>query len=373
MNRHWILLVGIVHGLAAPFSVTDADAAARSGDLRLRVIDEATEAPLPCRVHLKNARGVARKAPGLPFLHDHFVCDGTLELTLREGNYTFEIECGPEYHTRGGHFAINRFSDEQHVVPMRRITDMAAEGWWSGDLYVRRRLADVPLLMQAEDLHVAEVVSWAHHKTYLPSGALPRPLLTQFDTNRYHRVLAGRDDRAGGGLALFQLTRERMVGIAEDALAPLSYAAIAAIGAWLALRGARRIWRARPHHDHHHHGTCDSCGHSHRPSVEDIRATQGWRDMAILVAGIAMRPCTGAVFVLLITWQMGIAGAGIAAAFAMAAGTALVTVLVALAAAGLRGGMLTGLAGSETARRAGALIEVSAGLAIGTLALAMLL
>ena len=95
--------------------------------------------------------------------------------------------------------------------------------------------------------------------------------------------------------------------------------------------------------------------------------------MAILVAGIAMRPCTGAVFVLLITWQMGIAGAGIAAAFAMASGTALVTVLVALAAAGLRGGMLTGLAGSEKARRAGALIEISAGLAIGTLALAMLL
>ena len=176
-----------------------------------------------------------------------------------------------------------------------------------------------------------------------------------------------------GGLGLFQLTRERMVGIAEDALAPLSYAAIAAIGAWLAFRGARLIWRARPHQDHHHHGTCDSCGHSHGPSVEDIRATKGWRDMAILVAGIAMRPCTGAVFVLLITWQMGIAGAGIAAAFAMASGTALVTVLVALAAAGLRGGMLTGLAGSEKARRAGALIEISAGLAIGTLALAMLL
>ena len=83
-------------------------AAPRSGELEITVVDADTNEPMACRMHLKNARGRPRKAPKLPFLKDHFCFDGTLSMTLREGNYTFELECGPEYYTRTGHFSMDR-------------------------------------------------------------------------------------------------------------------------------------------------------------------------------------------------------------------------------------------------------------------------
>ena len=42
---------------------------------------------------------------------------------------------------------------------------MAADGWWSGDLDVRRPARDIELLMAAEDLHVAEVITWQNDKS----------------------------------------------------------------------------------------------------------------------------------------------------------------------------------------------------------------
>lgn len=88
----------------------------------------------------------------------------------------------------------------------------------------------------------------------------------------------------------------------------------------------------------------------------------------ILIGGIAVRPCTGALFVLILTWQMGIAMVGIAGAFAMALGTATVTTLVGWTSFGLRGGLL---ASAQAARFASVLaptIELLAGLLIAVIA-----
>src|SRR5579884_1072983 len=62
--------------------------------VEITVLDRGTGKPVPCRVHLKNAKGKALKAAGLPFWNDHFVCRGEVALDLSPGKYTVEIGHG---------------------------------------------------------------------------------------------------------------------------------------------------------------------------------------------------------------------------------------------------------------------------------------
>ena len=202
-----------------------------------------------------------------------------------------------------------------------------------------------------------------------------------------------------GGVTMLNLGRETMVETTETIMAPVSYAAIALIGLWLVWRGVRHMKpvpvpvSAHDHdHDHehghgHHHdhdhghahnhdhdaAICSSCGHAHGPTIAEVEQAKTLREMLILIASIAVRPCTGALFVLIITWQMGIGALGIAGAFAMALGTAVITISVGLGAGALRGGMLAGFASSPRAAMMSALIEVIAGGLVALLALGLLL
>ncbi len=158
-----------------------------------------------------------------------------------------------------------------------------------------------------------------------------------------------------GGVFLLDWSRERMEGVVERWLAPASYAAIAAIGIWLLWRGLRGLRRGDDAHDH------AGCGHAHGPSPDDMAGVASVRDAALLIGGVALRPCTGALFLLVICWRLGVDMAGILGALAMALGTATVTVAVALLATTAREGALTGLAGGATARRVLPALELAAG------------
>lgn len=176
------------------------------------------------------------------------------------------------------------------------------------------------------------------------------------------------------GVLVLNLGREALVGVTEEVMAPASYAAIALIGLWLMWRGFRRVHA--PVHDHVHEGAgaeCANCGHAHGPTLDQVSETRSLRDALLLIGGIAVRPCTGALFVLILTWQMGIGMIGIAGAFAMAVGTALVTIAVGLAAGGLRGGMLAGISGSPRFAQIAAAVELLAGGVVVLLAGGLLL
>ncbi len=178
------------------------------------------------------------------------------------------------------------------------------------------------------------------------------------------------------GVLILNLGRERMVDMTEAVMAPISYGAIALIGLWLMWRGLRKLVSRQQVHDHVHEGhgeTCSSCGHAHGPSLDQVDKVGTLREALVLIGGIAVRPCTGALFVQIITWQMGIGLLGVAGAFAMAIGTALITIFVGLAAGGLRGGMLAGLSGAPQFARAVAGIEALAGLAVAFIAGGLLL
>jgi len=184
-----------------------------------------------------------------------------------------------------------------------------------------------------------------------------------------------------GGLSVLNWGRTQLTDLAEDVLAPLSYGLIAALGVWLMIRGGRKfLRRSRNHtshdHDHHHghdhaHGACPSCGHKHGPTLEEAANATSLRDGLAIVASVAIRPCTGAIFLLLLTWRMDLVAAGIAGVIAMGLGTATVTLAVALAATTLRQTTLQHLE-STLAQRLAASLEVFAGLLVATIALQIL-
>lgn len=143
------------------------------------------------------------------------------------------------------------------------------------------------------------------------------------------------------GLLFFglRISARDAAALTEAWLAPLSAVAIALIGSVLVLRGIRALRNMHraaqdeaAHHHHHHHdhdnGSC-GCGHAHGPTVEEVRSLHSMRDALAIVASIAIRPCTGALFVLVIAARFDAFGAGVLAVLAMALGTASTILIVA--------------------------------------------
>ncbi|MES2435944.1 MAG: hypothetical protein V4586_19190 [Pseudomonadota bacterium] len=188
------------------------------------------------------------------------------------------------------------------------------------------------------------------------------------------------------GVALLGWTRDAAQNVAQDVMAPIGTLAIAAVGLWLAARGLRKVWvqsttpapqaanhdHSYDHHDHdHHHDENCGCGHSHGPSLAEIERATSWKDRAALIVGVALRPCSGALFLLILTWQLDIALAGIAGAFAMGLGTAMITVSVAAMAVWAREGALANLPFDRVAQIL-PWVEVLAGCLITVIALTLL-
>jgi len=152
--------------------------------------------------------------------------------------------------------------------------------------------------------------------------------------------------------------RGQMTGLADDVLAPLSYALIGGVGLWLLVRGLRHL---KPQHSHVGDGEiCGSCGHANGPTVAQAQAVTSWRDALFVIGAIAVRPCTGALFLLILTWRFGIDYAGIIGVFVMGLGTASITILVAVASVGLRDSTLQ-LVNHSVVARVGAWFEICAG------------
>lgn len=164
------------------------------------------------------------------------------------------------------------------------------------------------------------------------------------------------------GIFVLNWGRERLVGVTENFLAPASYAAIALIGLWLAIRGARRFLAMRAENKAHECGHC--CNHRHGPTSEEVAALGGWRDTLMLVGSIAIRPCTGAIFLLVITYAMGVPFVGILGAYAMGIGTSAITIFVALGAVWFRDGLTVSTGNGRLARLAFPTLELAAGVMI---------
>jgi hypothetical protein len=113
---------------------------------------------------MKTQDGKAVRPPALPFWHDHFVSPGVADLDLSPGTYSYELDRGPEYLVTTGKVVMAESAAQTITNSLRRLVDLSREGWWSGELHVHRPVADIELLMQAEDLHVAPVITWWNNR-----------------------------------------------------------------------------------------------------------------------------------------------------------------------------------------------------------------
>jgi hypothetical protein len=177
--------------------------AAGGAQVRLEVID-GTGAPVPARIHLQDAAGKAVKPPGLPAWHDHFVCAGAVEISVPPGRYRVEAERGPEFTAALKNFTVGS-ADTNIRLAVRRIADLANEGWWSGETHVHRSTRDAELLMRAEDLHVGQFITWWNRTNPRTNSPLPGPVPVPFDGNRFYHPIGGEDERDGGALLFLDL------------------------------------------------------------------------------------------------------------------------------------------------------------------------
>lgn len=150
-------------------------------------------------------------------------------------------------------------------------------------------------------------------------------------------------------------TARSAAGLLESA----SYALIALMGGYLVWTGVRRLVPPRglasttmttrqsmALHDFsgfepqlnaavatgHVHGPDCGCGHAHVPAARELRGDWSLTRALSLSFAVGVRPCTGAILVLLFASGLGLYWAGIASAFAMAAGTFItVSVIAAMA------------------------------------------
>jgi ABC-type nickel/cobalt efflux system permease component RcnA len=92
-------------------------------------------------------------------------------------------------------------------------------------------------------------------------------------------------------------------------------------------------------HDHHHdhdHDHDSAWGHAHGPEPEELAGPGGWQRGLSAIVAVGLRPCSGAIIVLVFALAQGLFWAGVAATFAMGLGTAITVAAIATLAVGFR-------------------------------------
>ncbi len=140
----------------------------------------------------------------------------------------------------------------------------------------------------------------------------------------------------------------KMMGDAVRVIEIVSYALIALVGArllWVKGRAFLAALGAKPavhHHDHHHHHDhgdehASAWGHGHGPEPQELAGPGGWRRGLSAIVAVGLRPCSGAILVLVFALAQGIFWTGVVATLLMGLGTAITVAAIAMLAVGARG------------------------------------
>src|SRR5262245_36573964 len=201
-----------------------------------------------------------------------------------------------------------------------------------------------------------------------------------------------------GVLVLVLRSTGLQIRAVEAWLETASWALVALVGVWLLYYQLRSAFRpalahaghhhhADHHHEHHgphahshvahgghhqhahaHDATCEVC--AHLPAAAELQGDWSWRRALALAFAVGVRPCTGAILVLVFAIGQGLMWAGVLSTFAMALGTAITVSVLAASAVGFRE-LAARLAGGSGASKWADRVQLAAGLTGASLVLVL--
>ncbi|WP_312631743.1 nickel/cobalt transporter [Pantoea piersonii] len=127
-------------------------------------------------------------------------------------------------------------------------------------------------------------------------------------------------------------TSSRQLHLSSYWLEKGSYLLVIGLGVWIGVRALKALRRQlRPRSpmkihalraDHQHDAHC-GCGHAHLPDAQQVAGAVSLKTQLLLVASMGLRPCSGAIMMLLFSRVIGVYLWGVLSATVMALGTAL--------------------------------------------------
>jgi ABC-type nickel/cobalt efflux system permease component RcnA len=150
-----------------------------------------------------------------------------------------------------------------------------------------------------------------------------------------------------GALALVVGGARWATRAADHWLEPASYAAVGLLGVYVMIQGLRGVRRGmrrsgetsspgregQGHHAHDHdHAHDHACCHGHGPTADQVTRASDWKAALGIAFAVGIRPCSGAILVLVVANGLGLWLAGILSAYVMALGTGTTVALLAVGA-----------------------------------------
>lgn len=152
-----------------------------------RILDSATGKPVAARVYLQAESGrwhfpqsqseseaavtYQREYPATASVEMHTALPAAaFQVELPRGKYALAIERGKEYLPLSKVLTVEDKPLDLGDLPIHRFVHLAKERWYSADTHVHRKLAEMPTVVQAEDLNIAFPLSyWVTTAEAIPS------------------------------------------------------------------------------------------------------------------------------------------------------------------------------------------------------------
>jgi nickel/cobalt exporter len=151
----------------------------------------------------------------------------------------------------------------------------------------------------------------------------------------------------------------KLMGETVRVIEVVSYGLIVLVGArllWVKGHGFLRAWqvykRDQTHHDHSGREHASACGHhdhvhdeepdvlpwghAHGPEPQELAGPGGWRRGWSAILAVGLRPCSGAIIVLVFALAQGLFWAGMVSTLVMGLGTAITVASIATLAVGAK-------------------------------------